>query len=347
MSDPRKAVALISGGLDSLLAAKVIQEQGVHVEGINFFTGFCVEGHTHAIRKKERARPKRNNALWVAEQLGIKLHIVDIVEPYKEVVFNPRHGYGANLNPCLDCKIFMVNKAHEWLRQHSFDFIITGEVVGQRPMSQRKDTMPVVSKESGSGDLLLRPLCAKNLPETLPEREGWVKREQLYDFSGRSRKPQMALAERFGLKDYAQPAGGCCFLTDAQYASKLADLWRARGSKQYEMDDIMLLKVGRHLRPRPHFKLIISREEGEGNYLQGYRKQYVSIKTVSHPGPLALIDGEAGDEDIELAARLVARYSQGRDAPEVELEVADREGNSRLLRVRPMPAHEVPQAWHL
>ena len=141
----RKAVALISGGLDSLLAAKVIQQQGVHVEGINFFTGFCVEGHTHAIRKKDKAKPKRNNALWVAEQLGIKLHIVDIVEEYKDVVINPKHGYGANLNPCLDCKIFMVQKAHEWLQQKGFDFIITGEVIGQRPMSQRKETMPIIS----------------------------------------------------------------------------------------------------------------------------------------------------------------------------------------------------------
>ncbi|MBT4078502.1 MAG: tRNA (5-methylaminomethyl-2-thiouridylate)-methyltransferase, partial [Gammaproteobacteria bacterium] len=160
----RKAAALISGGLDSLLAAKAIQQQGIHVEGINFFTGFCVEGHTHAIRKKDKAKPKRNNALWVAEQLGIKLHIIDIVEEYKDVVINPKHGYGANLNPCLDCKIFMVQKAHEWIQKKGFDFLITGEVIGQRPMSQRKETMPIISNESGADDLLLRPLCAKNLP---------------------------------------------------------------------------------------------------------------------------------------------------------------------------------------
>jgi tRNA U34 2-thiouridine synthase MnmA/TrmU len=209
MVEQRKAVALISGGLDSLLAAKVIQEQGIHVEGINFYTGFCVEGHTHAIRKRDQKKEKRHNALWVAEQLGIKLHIVDIVEEYKDIVFNPKHGYGANLNPCLDCKIFMVQKALEWIRNKSFDFIITGEVIGQRPMSQRKDTMPVVAHESGAEDLLMRPLCAKNLPESLPEREGWVDRERLYDFSGRSRKPQMALAREFGFEDFAQPAGGC------------------------------------------------------------------------------------------------------------------------------------------
>jgi len=345
MSKTRKAVALISGGLDSLLAAKVIQEQGIQVEGINFFTGFCVEGHTHAIRKKDRAKPKRNNALWVAEQLGMKLHIVDIIEEYKEVLFNPKHGYGANLNPCLDCKIFMVKKAHEWIQEHGFDFIITGEVIGQRPMSQRKDTMPVVARESGADDLLLRPLCARNLPQTLPEREGWVDRDKLFDFSGRTRKPQMKLASSFGFEDYAQPAGGCCFLTDAQYSAKLTDLWQARGSKSYEMDDIMLLKVGRHLRPKPSFKLIVSREEGEGNYLQGYRNHYLSLKTTSHAGPLALVDGTVSEEDIQLAARIVARYSQGKNEPQVALEVRDTDGTTRCFSVAPLSPHELVAEW--
>ena len=347
MTEQRKALALISGGLDSLLAAKVVMEQGVHVEGVNFFTGFCVEGHTHAIRKKDKARPKRNNALWSAETLGIKLHIVDIVEEYKEVVFNPKHGYGAHLNPCLDCKIFMVEKAKEWIEKNDFDFVITGEVIGQRPKSQRKDTMPVVQRESGIDDRLLRPLCARNLPETLPEREGWVKREQLYDFSGRTRKPQMALAKQFGFEDYAQPAGGCCFLTDEQYSVKLADLWQARGEKQYEMDDIMLLKVGRHIRPAPHFKIIVSREEGEGKFMQGYRKQYPHLKTTSHGGPLALLDGTPSEDDIQLAARIVARYSQGKNAEQVELEFTDLQGNTKPLVVSPMPAHELDKAWIL
>ncbi|BAN68006.1 tRNA (5-methylaminomethyl-2-thiouridylate)-methyltransferase [endosymbiont of unidentified scaly snail isolate Monju] len=347
MTRQRKALALISGGLDSLLAAKVIQEQGIHVEGVNFFTGFCVEGHTHAIRKKDRAKPKRNNALWVAEQLGIKLHIIDIVEEYKDVVFNPKYGYGAHLNPCLDCKIFMVRKAAEWIEEHGFDFVITGEVVGQRPKSQRKDTMPVVQRDSGIGDRLLRPLCAKNLPPTLPEREGWVDREKLFDFSGRSRKPQMALAARYGFTDYAQPAGGCCFLTDEQYSVKLADLWKARGDRQYELDDILLLKVGRHIRPAPHYKLIVAREEGEGNFLQGYRKQYPHLRTVSHGGPFTLIDGEPGEEDIELAARIVARYSQGKQADVVEVEYTDRQGVAHTLQVKPLAAHEIPRAWIL
>ncbi len=347
MTTQRRAVALISGGLDSMLAARVIMEQGIRVEGINFFTGFCVEGHTHAIRRKDRARPKRNNALWVAEQLGIPLHIVDVIEEYKEVLLNPSHGYGANMNPCLDCKGFMVRKAHEWMQAHGFDFIITGEVVGQRPMSQRRDTMPVVARESGAGDLLLRPLSARLLPPTLPEREGWVDREALYDFSGRTRKPQMALAREFGIEDYAQPAGGCCFLTDASYSAKLADLWRARGERDYEFDDIMLLKVGRHLRPRPHFKLIIAREEGEVRFLEGYRRRFSSLATVSHKGPLALIDGRAGGEDLELAAAIVARYSKGHGADEVVVEYRDTDGSRRELRVAPLAADAIPGEWHV
>jgi tRNA-specific 2-thiouridylase len=342
-----KAVALISGGLDSLLAARVVMEQGVHVEGINFYTGFCVEGHTHAIRKKDRQRPKRNNALWSAEQLGIKLHIVDIIEEYKDILINPKHGYGSNLNPCLDCKVFMVNKAREWIDANGFDFIITGEVIGQRPMSQRKDTMPVIARDSGAGERLVRPLCARNLPATLPEKEGWLDRERLYGFNGRSRKPQMALAKQFGFEDYAQPAGGCCFLTDKQYSVKLADLWKTRGTREYDLDDIMLLKVGRHLRPRAHFKIIVGREEGENRFLEGYRKRFISMIPTSHTGPLVLIDGEVGADDIELAARLAARFSQGRDAEHVTVEIRQTDGMTHSLQVIPMASEAIPGAWYV
>ena len=345
----RKAVALVSGGLDSMLAARVVMDQGVHVEGLNFFTGFCVEGHTQALRRRDGKRPKRNNALWVAERLGIKLHIIEVIEDYKDIVLNPKHGYGQHLNPCLDCKIFMVNRAQAWawMEENQFDFIITGEVIGQRPKSQRRDTMPVIARESGAEDRLLRPLCAKLLPPTLPEREGWVDRERLFGWSGRSRKPQMALADSYGFTDYAQPAGGCCFLTDEAYSDKLADLWRARGSRDYELDDIMLLKVGRHLRPRQHFKLIISREEGENHFLSGYRNSFVSLATASHAGPLSLLDGEASGDDLELAARIVARYSQGRDADTVEVTVRQPGGEERSLTVAPLAATDVEPGWHV
>ena len=347
MSQQRKAISLISGGLDSMLSSRVIMDQGIHVEGINFFTGFCVEGHTHAIRKKDKQKPKRNNALWVAEQLGIKLHIVDVIEDYKDVLLNPSHGYGQNMNPCLDCKGFMVRKALEWIQENNYDFIITGEVVGQRPMSQRRDTMPVIQRESGAGDLLLRPLSALNLPETKAEREGWVCREELYDFSGRSRKPQMALAAKFGFKDYSQPAGGCCFLTDKAYSDKLVDMWAHRSSRDYELDDIMMLKVGRHLRPRPNFKLIVAREEGESRFLEGYRKQFTHLFSSSHSGPLVLIDGDVDEADRQLAARIAARFGQGRDAEEVEIEITDTDGRSEVLTVKPMSASEIPEDWYV
>ena len=347
MAKQIKAVSLISGGLDSLLSTKLIMEQGIHVEGINFFTGFCVEGHTHAIRKKDKAKPKRNNALWVAEQLGIKLHIIDVIEEYKDVLLNPKHGYGQNMNPCLDCKGFMVKKALQWIKENNFDFIITGEVIGQRPMSQRKDTMPVIQRESGAGDLLVRPLCAQHLPATLPEREGWLDRDKLLDFSGRTRKPQFALAEQFGFKDYATPAGGCCFLTDKSYSVKLVDLWQHRGSREYELDDIMLLKVGRHIRPSEKYKIIISREEGENKFMEGYKKQFTHLYISSHPGPLALIEGEISNDELKRAGQIVARYSQGRDADEVEVTAKPLNEEAIVFTVAPMPASAIPKDWYV
>jgi tRNA-specific 2-thiouridylase len=345
MNPPRKAVALISGGLDSMLATQAILEQGIHVEGINFFTGFCVEGHTHAIRKQDADKPKRNNALWVAEQLGIKLHIVDVIEEYKQVLLNPKHGYGSHMNPCLDCKIFMVNRAKQWIEDNGFDFIITGEVIGQRPMSQRKHTMPIVAAQSGADDRLLRPLSAQFLPETLPEREGWVNREQLFGFSGRSRKPQFALAKSYGFSDFAQPAGGCCFLTDEKYSKKLVDLWQARGSRDYELDDIMLLKVGRHIRPKPHFKVIVAREDGEAQFMTGYKNEFISLHCTDHRGPLALVDGAATDDDLLLAAQITARYGQGRDEASIAITIRDTQGHERIVHVQPLTADDMPAAW--
>ncbi len=350
----RRALALLSGGLDSLLAVRVIQNQGIEVEAVNFFTGFCVEGHTHAIREREQKKPKRNNALWSAEQLGIKLHIEDISEEYKDVVLNPKHGYGANLNPCLDCKIFMVGKANLMLNKArtlaadgGFDFIITGEVMGQRPNSQLKHKLPIIARESGAEDRLLRPLSAKNMPPTLPEREGWVDREKLYGFSGRSRKPQFALAKEFGFTDWATPAGGCCFLTDENYARKLADLWQARGERDYELDDIMMLKVGRHLRPAPHYKLIVAREDGENNFMMGYRKQFAHVMPLDHGGPFVLVDGKPTAEDLVFAARVSGRFGQGRERELLKFEITDASGVSRQVDVAPLKASDIPEGWYL
>lgn len=348
-SPKRKAIALISGGLDSMLAAKVVLDQGIDVEGVNFFTGFCVEGHTHAVRKRQRSKRKRNNALWVADQLHIKLHIVDVVDEYKDVVLNPKYGYGKNLNPCMDCKVFMVRKALDMFAfdGSEFDFVITGEVIGQRPKSQRKETMPVIAKDSGAEDRLLRPLCAQLLSPTLPERNHWVDRSKLHGFHGRSRKPQMQLAEQYGFADYAQPAGGCCFLTDEAYSNKLQDLWETRSERNYELDDIMLLKIGRHIRPMPDFKVIIGREEGENRFLEGYRRNFTHLRTVSHEGPLALIDGTPDAAGIRLSARIVSRYCQGRLDDQVRVSVTKRDGVSEEIKVAPFAPHEIPQHWHV
>ena len=347
MKDSIKAVALISGGLDSLLAARVIQDQGIHVEGLNFYTGFCMETHTHAIRDSKPDR--RNNALWVAEQLGMKLHVVDVIDDYKDVVLNPKHGYGQNLNPCLDCKVFMVNRAQTWgfMQDGGFDFVITGEVMGQRPKSQLREKLELIAVESGVEDRLLRPLSAKHLTPTLPEREGWVDREKLYDFHGRNRKPQIALAKSLGYDDWSQPSGGCCFLTDRKYSNRLGDMWRSRKRREYSLDDIMLLKVGRHLRPSPNFKLLIGRESGENNYLEGYKSQFTHFRVNSHRGPLSLLDGTANSAEIKLAARIVARYSQGRAADEVEVTVHKTDGVNEVLTVAPMPAWEIEKHWHV
>ncbi len=348
MTQPiRKAVSLLSGGLDSLLATKLILDQGIHVEAINFYTGFCHSGHTSGIRNNKKSKPKRNDALWSAEQLGIKLHIIDIVDDYKDIVINPKYGYGQNINPCLDCKIFMVKKAFEWMHENDFDFIFTGEVVGQRPKSQRKETMPIVSKRSGAEDRLLRPLCAKLFEPTLPEREGWIDRDKLLNLSGRSRKPQIAMAKDYNFEDFAQPSGGCCVLTDPSYSIKLQDMWQTRGEKNYDLDDIILLKVGRHLRPNPNYKLIIGREEGENNFMEGYRKQFPHMRIQSHVGPLSLIEGDIPDDDLEYAASICARFSAGRNDPTVTVTYHPVDGYVQEFVITPMPTDDINQAWYI
>jgi tRNA U34 2-thiouridine synthase MnmA/TrmU len=261
------------------------------------------------------------------------------------VLLNPKHGYGKNMNPCLDCKGFMVKKAREWMEENGFDFIITGEVMGQRPMSQRRETMPIVQAESGADDLLLRPLCAQHLPPTKPEIEGWVNRDQLLDFSGRNRKPQMALAKKYGFSDYATPAGGCCFLTDKQYSDKLVDMWQARGTREYQLDDLMMLKVGRHIRPNQRFKIIVAREEGEVKFLEGYRNQYTNLYPVNCKGPIALIDGEPTQSDLELAAKIVARYSQGRDLDEVSIEAKLNSDIKQIFNIKPFSGEDIQISW--
>lgn len=347
MTSKKKAVALISGGLDSMLAAKVILDQGIEVIGLNFYTGFCHSGHTSSIRNQKKGKIKRNDALWVAEQLGIQLHIEDIVEEYKDIVINPKYGYGQHVNPCLDCKVFMVKKAMEWMNDNGYDFLITGEVAGQRPKSQKRHLMPVVEKEAGADDLLLRPLCAHLLDETLPEREGWVDREKLFGFSGRSRKPQMQLAKDFSIAEFAQPAGGCCVLTDGNYARRMEDMWAHRGNKSYDLDDIVLLKAGRHLRLSKDVKIILSRDASENLFLQGYKYRFTSLYVCSHPSPLVLIEGKVDKAMLEFIAKICARFSQGREETIVDVKVEEKDGKTYEMQVSPFKPEDINSEWYL
>ena len=227
-----KAVVLMSGGLDSTLAAKLLQEQGVEVLGVNFSTGFCVSDHKRATAKTG-ADPKkfRHEGLRAGADLGVPVEIVDLREDYLDVVFNPKHGYGANMNPCVDCRAHMLKKAKAIMEREGADFVATGEVLGQRPMSQRKDTMRLVEKDSGLEGRLLRPLSAKRLKPTLAEQQGLVDRERLLGLQGRGRRKQMDLIEARGISDYPLPAGGCCFLTDKAYARKFRDKMQHRGKE--------------------------------------------------------------------------------------------------------------------
>ncbi|MBF0296320.1 MAG: tRNA (5-methylaminomethyl-2-thiouridylate)-methyltransferase [Magnetococcales bacterium] len=348
MSEGRiRALGLLSGGLDSTLAVRVLQEQGIEVACVNFHTGFCIQSHTGAMRNpKPGAPPPRHDALHAADKLGIRLHLVDIAEDYVRIVTDPKHGYGKNLNPCLDCKIFMVQKAMEMKEQMGFHFIFTGEVLGQRPMSQRRDTFPVIDRESGASGWLLRPLTALRMPVTEPEKRGWVDRERLHGFSGRNRKPQMALAAQLGVTDYPSPAGGCCFLTDENYSRKLQDLWQYRGSREYAMEDILLLKAGRHMRPAPGFKLIIGRDEAENHFLSGFAEGRILIRAKEIPGPLTLVEGTPTPEELTLACRLAARFGKGKELPEVVM-VIERDGSQEVRTIVPLPAHEIAEGWYV
>lgn len=295
-----KAIALLSGGLDSTLAVKLMLEEGIGVEAVNFLTVFCTcTSHSSC----------RLEAKKVSEELGIPLKVFNISREYLELVKHPRHGYGKNMNPCIDCRIFMFRKAGEYMREVGASFLITGEVLGERPMSQRRDAMRLIEKEAGLEGLILRPLSAKLLELTIPEKEGWIEREKLLDIKGRSRKPQIELAAQFGIKDYPCPAGGC-LLTDSIFAARLRDLFR---HSEATLNDIHLLKVGRHFRLSPRAKLVVGRDEGENMKLLTLGQPGdLCFRAADFPGPIALARGELTDEDIATSSSITARYGQGK-----------------------------------
>jgi tRNA-specific 2-thiouridylase len=310
-----KALGLISGGLDSTIALKLMRDVlGCEVRAVSFYTGFCI---TETKRRTGRG-VGMNEALATGAQLEEEVELVDISDSgYLDVIANPKYGYGANANPCVDCRIDMFQRARVMLDEWGGDLVFTGEVLGQRPKSQRRDTMWVIERDSGLQGRLLRPLSAKLLPPTRMEQEGRIDREKLLDISGRGRKPQMQLARELGIESWPQPAGGCCYLTDEAFARKFFDVLDHREERRIEREEVVLLAAGRHFRISPTVKLIVARTEGENAMLDRFTAGRHRAEAMGVPGPVALVDGQPSWEDMVAASRIVARYGKGRDLASV------------------------------
>ncbi len=317
-----KALGMISGGLDSTLATKIMVDMGIEVEGVNFSTGFCVTEHTRNFKNDEKKPLRPNEALRLASELKFKLHIIDISKNYLPVVTNPKYGYGANMNPCIDCRVFMFKEMRGLMDKFGAQFMFTGEVLGQRPMSQHRQALKTIETDSGLSGLVLRPLSAALLDPTIPEIKGWVDRSKLLALTGRSRKPQIEIAKELGLEDYPQPAGGCCYLTDPQYADRLRDFFKYNGKQSLTHEDVILLKAGRHFRISEKIKAIIGRNELENNFLKVYEKTRRAFRIHDYPSALMLaeIKGEPSPEELGLLASLAVRYSDGKSQPRVKVE---------------------------
>lgn len=318
-----RALALFSGGLDSALAVKVIQEQGVEVIGLNFVSHFF--------------GGKNEKAEKMAEQLGIKLEYVNFSSIHTEILKNPVHGRGKNMNPCIDCHALMFKTAGDLLKKYDASFIISGEVLGQRPMSQNYQALEKVKALSpGLEDLIVRPLSAKLLPESKPEREGWIDREKLLDIQGRSRKPQLELVERFKLVDYPTPAGGC-LLTDPGYSRRLK-LLEEDGFLEDEYSNLFhLLKIGRFFRFEKGKYLIVGRQKEDNLKINEY-KNYGSyfMRGTNIPGPHMVAYGELDEDMIEFALELFSRYSKVKGKEEVVVSV-----NGKNIKVQPVDIEEL------
>ena len=289
-----KALALLSGGLDSILAVKLIQEQGIDVVAVNFTSPFCLCGRSGC------------GAAGMAEQLEIPLKIMNVGEDYLKILRNPKYGYGKNMNPCIDCRIFMFKKAKKYAEEIGASFLFTGEVLNERPMSQHRKALTVTEKEAGLEGKILRPLSAKLLPETEAEKKGWVNREKLLDIRGRSRKKQIKLTKEFGIKDYPCPAGGC-LLTYKEFAAKIRDLFIQK--KKVGIKDINLLKIGRHFRFGKN-KIIVGRNEAENKQLERMRgKNDYCFEVPDCGSPITLLQGPKTREAERKSAALTLRYS--------------------------------------
>jgi tRNA-specific 2-thiouridylase len=318
MSQKKRALGLFSGGLDSMLAAAVLREQGIEVAGVTFITPFF---------GPERARES-------AAHLGIPLIEQDITEIYYPLLVAPPHGFGSRHNPCIDCHILMLREAGALMESRGFDFLFTGEVLGQRPMSQHRGSLILVARESGYQELIVRPLSARLLAPTRPELLGWVDRERLLDISGRSRKRQMELASRFGITKYPSPAGGC-LLTDPGYASRLKELL-ARNAKPPRRD-LELLKWGRHFRLPGGDKVVVGRTHKENEAIgRLVASGDLVLRVQGYPGPLVLVPVAADLKVMEEAGLLAASYSDAPAGCEVTVSV-QQAGQTHLVKATAGP----------
>ncbi|MEN6460798.1 MAG: 7-cyano-7-deazaguanine synthase [Syntrophomonas sp.] len=316
-----KAVSLLSGGLDSQIAICLIKQQGIEVIAVNFKTPF--------FGANERTRR-------AAKDLGVELHIINPGQEYMEVLNNPVYGYGKNLNPCIDCHAFMLRKAGQFMREIDASFLITGEVLGQRPMSQNKTSLNVVEKLSGLRGLIVRPLSAKLLSPTIPENDGWIDRDKLLDISGRGRTRQMDLAQDFGITDYPSPAGGC-LLTEPAFARRLKIYLDM--NPDVPIDHLEVLKAGRHFYLGENNLLIVGRNQSDNEKLAEIAlPQDYLLRVIDHPGPTGLLR-PAAEEDVNMneAASIVARYSDAKtkDLARVKVYHTGEEDSAYFLDVVP------------
>lgn len=321
-----RALALVSGGLDSILAAKLVKDQGIDVIGICFKSAFF----------------SHENAVKMTEQIDIPLKVIDFTEEHFEMVKNPKHGYGKNMNPCIDCHAMMMSYAGRLLEELNADFIITGEVLNQRPMSQNKSALDIVKKESGFEDKILRPLCAKNLEPTKMELDGLVDREKLEAISGRSRKRQMELAKAWGIEEYPSPAGGCK-LTEPNFSNRLKDL--LLHNKDAKPHDVEILRYGRHFRISEKVKIISTREQSEAEIIKPLinNNDYIFIAK-DFSGSMVILQGSPDEGDISLAGRICGRYSKGKDQDELDIKYkrfSDKTYN--IIKVKPAKDEDIVQ----
>jgi hypothetical protein len=320
------ALALYSGGLDSTLACRVVAEQGIKVVAVKFVTPFF--GYELLLKKDEYIKNTK-------KKFGIDVILRDVTLQYLELLKKPAHGFGKYFNPCIDCKIFLLSEAKKMMPEIGASFLITGEVVGQRPMSQRRDTLRVIERDSGCEGILLRPLCARNLEPTQAEQDGLIDREKLLNFSGRNRTPQMRLAEHYHITDYPSPAGGC-ILADPILSARVEAYYQH--NKKVVPEDILLLLVGRQFNLHSGAWLAVGRTEEENEKIEALlQPDDWLLKTTEIPGPSAILRYSSGPEELKTAAEIVVRYAK---KSAVGLEpvkiIAEKDTIQQHLEARPL-----------